>query len=405
MRWLVGLSLVAASACGPKEPPQSPPQPVANDAPMPHPRRLHGVLPLFRERLPPPAIDLGAYVPDFHDELRWPLSGMSHPALEPRFDIAQQLAEPGVDWQELCARGVQNRVSSTQKELLEYLHGWCDAQNSNVDGACKHLLPLLGSTTRGLTVAVRTDLANILAAGDADKAEHWLTKHNIRDIDTLDLLAANYAEQGLLDDAATINRRIIDSDDFATEATKCRRLVRQLATNHDSGETVAYLQLEQLAKKPKVPDPLCVRLFHKAECRRNPATDRANYFSDENIDRRGLYVLKAYGQWPTGSGNWIDWWPIAVVARKAAGLAGANELAVAALEAGFSAQRGCPIGSKKNVRDMLRALRLDAEEPLYEARLKALAAACDFDWDNLPYTDVTVGAPASATPASTTTAP
>ena len=59
-----------------------------------------------------PNIDVRSLLPDFSAELRWPLTGMSHPILEPRFAIAQELAVPGVEWQQLCARGVQNRTSS-----------------------------------------------------------------------------------------------------------------------------------------------------------------------------------------------------------------------------------------------------------------------------------------------------
>src|SRR6185503_18531607 len=117
---------------------------------------------------PRPTIDVDQYLPDFHDELRWPLSGMNHPSLEPRFPVANELAI-GVDWQTLCARGVQNRTSPTQKELLSYLRGWCEVQRRDVDGACAHLTPLIGAMTFGMPAAVRQDLANILVDhGDAD---------------------------------------------------------------------------------------------------------------------------------------------------------------------------------------------------------------------------------------------
>ena len=41
---------------------------------------------------PRPDIDMTGVLPDFHEELRWPLSGMNHPVLEPRFPIASELA-------------------------------------------------------------------------------------------------------------------------------------------------------------------------------------------------------------------------------------------------------------------------------------------------------------------------
>ena len=234
--------LLLASACGAR-----PPAPIENaDQPVGDLRRAGDAYErtAWKRR---PQIDVSWLLPDFHDELRWPLSGMHHPKLEPEFPVAQELAI-GVDWQGLCARGVHRRISATQKELISYLRGWCHVQERDVDGACAELVPLLGSVKSGLRDAVRRDLANILVeSGDAEKAEHWLTKHHVRDIETLDLLAANYVEVGSPADAFAINRRVIDEDDYATPATKCRRLVRRIAIGFDIDVELPVRELERPA--------------------------------------------------------------------------------------------------------------------------------------------------------------
>ena len=56
-----------------------------------------------------PQIDVEPLLPDLGEDLRWPLAMTDHPALEPKFAIASALAQPGIGWTDLCARGVQNR--------------------------------------------------------------------------------------------------------------------------------------------------------------------------------------------------------------------------------------------------------------------------------------------------------
>lgn len=370
VRFVVGALLVIAG-CGAKPPPAVD---HAAEEPPPEPGRIEGRV--YGVSVARPAIDITRYTPDFHDELRWPLTGMNHPVLEPRFPIAAQLAEPGVTWQEMCARGVHRRVSASQQELLDYLHGWCDVLDRDIDSACAHLRPLLGSLTRGITPAVRQDLANILAAErDVDKAEHWLSKHDIRDIEVLDLLAADFVEVGSHADAATINRRAIDSDSYATDATKCRRLVRQIVLSGSGSATFSLEALRQLATLPKVPDPLCVHLRREVECWLGPATRCAPYLADEHVDSRAVHLIDAYRNWPheaTGA----DWWSTAERARRALPLPGAVELVVTALEASLRADTFCMNARATAVRAAVDELRADPANAAYEPRLAKLEAAC-----------------------------
>jgi hypothetical protein len=328
------------------------------------------------ERAPRPDIDVSWSVPDFHEELRWPLSGMSHPTFEPQFPIAQELAV-GVDWEQLCARGVHNRVSATQKELLTYLHGWCDAAKHDVDSACSHLTPLLGSIKSGLRPAVRRDLANILVdQGNADKAEHWLTKHNIRDVQILDLLAANYMEIGSEADAFTINRRAIDSDDYATLATKCTRLVKRIVIGLDHDREIPIKMLKDMVVKAKVADETCKRLWNKVECWRS-SLSCDNYYSDENIPMEARLLADAYNKWPSEPASSFEWWAYVDTTRLALPTPGAAPLVVTAMELALKARGyNCQGGIAVSFRHTLETVRRAPDAVVLEDRILKIEKTC-----------------------------
>jgi hypothetical protein len=364
------------AGCGAKPPPE--PAPVTSS---PHerarPRRVVGFSPAAAPR---PDIDVSAYLPDFDAELRWPLSAMAHPSLQPRFPIARELAN-GVSWQKLCERGVHKRVSATERELLSYLHGWCDVLKRDVDGACMHLVPLLGSVQLGLSAAVRQDLANILVdSGSADAAEHYLSTHDIRDVELLDLLAANFVEIGKPEGALELNRRAMGVDYRAPDEATCRRLTRQIVLANDGEHAPAFEALSALATKPKVPDPLCVRLFHKVACWRTPGIACRLYLADEGLNGQTTSsLLEAYYRWPEKAGAW-EWSAIADTASSAMPLPGAAELAVVANEAAAQASPRCTRERSAAIRRTIDRIRRDPERTLYLSRLNKLQAACPPVW-------------------------
>ncbi|HEX5058405.1 MAG TPA: hypothetical protein VFV99_03550 [Kofleriaceae bacterium] len=397
MRWL-GIVLVAA--CGAKAPPK-----VENaqfTAPAPN-NLTYRPLTIAMRR---PAIDLTVVMPEFHEELRWPLSGMNHPALVPRFAVAAELAVPGVEWEELCARGVQNRTSGAQKELLAYLRGWCAVQKRDIDAACAHLRPLLGSVMAGMTAAVRQDLANILVEqGDSEKAEHWLSKHDIRDMRTLDLLAANYIEVGSQADAFAINRRAMDSDDHATPATKCYRLVRRIVIGLDVEPMLAVEALKELGLKAEIPDPICKRLWNKILCWQDH--DRcAEYFNDENVDARERLLVDAYYAWPSGAVSAAEWLTYADKAELAIPVPGASELVVSALETAMRIIGDCQTGHAADINSTIATVRADPNSAMYEARLQKLEHDCPRPPQWMPSTlpgAVAVPPPESTSPPNSVT--
>lgn len=370
MRGLLGLVLVAA--CGAKAPPAVDNADTTPEVSEPAPTES-----FLATDAPRPDIDIAHLRPEFHHELRWPLSAMNHPSLEPRFAVAEQLAAPGITWEELCARGVHRRVVASQREMQMYLHAWCDVQKRDIESACAHLAPLLGSTTLGLTAAVRQDLANILVAtGDADKAEHYLSKHHIRDIDTLDLLAASYVEVGSPGDAFEINQRAIDSDDHATDATKCRRLVRRIVLGPRDAPLLAFETMQALVMNAKLPDPACERLHAKVKCHVDHRQCR-RFYLDEHIGFSGELLVDVYYEWPATGARHARWLEYIKRARQAIPEPGATELVVSALEAAVRTVTGCRHHLAAIVAATIARIYRHGVHPGYEARLQELQRSCD----------------------------
>src|SRR5450755_4409035 len=108
--WLVVMVL----GCGAK-----PAEPLSTPEPISHP---HEIVVLAAPR---PAIDITDTTPDLTPYGRWPLTVAEHPELDPHFAIAEALAQPGITWQDLCARGAQFRHMSQNAELGDYLAAWC----------------------------------------------------------------------------------------------------------------------------------------------------------------------------------------------------------------------------------------------------------------------------------------
>src|SRR5664279_442552 len=96
----IGL-LVVLVGCGAK-----PAEPLSTPARI-APPEIEAPTPGSRIAFSRPSIDIAVYLPDIAQYGRWPLTLSEHPALEPHFDIAGALADPGISWTDLCARGAQ----------------------------------------------------------------------------------------------------------------------------------------------------------------------------------------------------------------------------------------------------------------------------------------------------------
>lgn len=355
MRWAWSFVVVLA-ACGSKAPPPRHTNPGAAYAVLPSDLQYGPVLPLpppavtvaelstpivrAKPLVPRPAIDFSVYQVDFHDELRWPLSAISHPSLEPRFAIVQALADPGVSLEKLCSLGAQSR-HGIDPDLDGYLRGWCSALGGNIDAACEHLVPLLGSTKGAMSAAIRVDLPNILADyGDADTAERFLNRHRIWNLEILDRLAATYVETGTTNDAIAINRLAMQSDDDASLASRCTRITRDIVLGGNR-EELALAPLRALGEpRSGRGDPTCSELFHKVACWARVGCDpfyRDHGGGDETAFQ---WLRQAYDRW-SDANTPKEWHLVANEAMLAIPMDGALALTLAAFENEMEADGLC----------------------------------------------------------------
>lgn len=298
----------------------------------------------------PPLAAYTALLPDPEHDLRWPLSVSAHPELEPSFAIAPALAQPGLEWLELCRMGVMNRYGSGRlRDYTIYLRAWCTVADGNLDRGLSMLLGLQSSVTPQLAPAVRMDIVSILAAGTADDAERLIAKHQLGGIERLDLLAGTFVELGKREDAYAINQRALQADRTAVQASSCRRLTRAIVLGPADVRDRPLEELRQLAEQDK-PDPSCVELHRELACWvfmtrasmtsvTGPIAHCGQYWLEAGISPEERAVVEAYVGWPRGRAFADEWLRIAQQAAKGLPIAGADGLAITALEAVLRADR------------------------------------------------------------------
>ncbi len=281
----------------------------------------------------PVQLDLSGIEPNLDEELRWPLAPSSHPVLEPRYPIAQALAEPGIEYGELCRRGIQARHAPTAagQEQIDYLRAWCAVGNHDVEAAVARLAPLVHPIVTGLGAAVTLDLANILTDGcTADTAVRLIAKHTIVDPAVLDTLAATYLEVERPDDARDVNTTVMLGDSQPGAAT-CHRHVRDIALAPSYVRKDLAVAFAKLA--PTMHDARCRELSNLASCWVSPLEWCDGYLADQQLDPKYQKLIEAYDGWPTEPTDYEGWISIATDGVMAAPLGGADRLAIVALEA------------------------------------------------------------------------
>jgi hypothetical protein len=302
-RWAAA---VVVMACAPRAVEPLHPPTERKKPPQPSGTPLYEV----RTRVPRPELpDIAALVPDLTEQLRWPLTVMEHPALEPRYPVAGDLAVPGIAWTELCARGVQNRIDPAHKDELAYLGAWCLAENHDTAGAVRALVPLQHSNNLALSSAVSFDLANVLVADvDFAHADQLLSGDNVRDPLLWDLLAAAYYEVGKNSDSWQASSTAAQLDPNARMELRCRRIVR-LAMLGSPEQARMFLDELADAAKQKVPDPTCVDLALRVPCALDPASRCDTYLKIQHYVPVRAELLAVYEEWPgdAGSSAWIDY--------------------------------------------------------------------------------------------------
>jgi len=174
-------------------------------------------------------VDVTLVEPDPTHEIRWPLGLSDHPELAPQFDIANVLADPGLDWIELCKMGAHKRTNWKLHDQLVYLRAWCAVGVHDYPGAIEILVKLRSTVVPGLAAAVRADLTNVLVSHDPDSARELVNKFGLSaESDVLDRLAATYVEVGKLAGAVEINELALANDSGKSAAKTCQRLTRRV---------------------------------------------------------------------------------------------------------------------------------------------------------------------------------
>jgi hypothetical protein len=302
----IGL-LVVLVGCGAK-----PAEPLSTPPPIAHPAIDKSVelRPVKSEIAGTrPKLDIDDYVPDVAEYGRWPLTISEHPSLEPHFNIAEALAEPGVSWTDLCARGAQHRHLSSKQELVDYLDAWCNVAADDFRTAITKLGDSRRAKTVGVTRALRLDVASIAAAhGSAHDLESFLRSGGFLNVEEVDLVAAAYDEVGALDDAEEANRLAITMDYTPTEPMMCKRMLRAIADTKGTPQGEAIAALQERAKPLKgigEQTPRCVAEYAEVQCWRG--AECYDYWVDRWIAVTGStrsvgvgvrILVSAYHDWP-----------------------------------------------------------------------------------------------------------
>jgi hypothetical protein len=178
------------------------------------------------------AVDTGDGLPDPTARLlRWPLSASEHPELAPRYAVAKDLAEPGLDWIELCKMGAHKRTVPSVRDQTAYLGAWCAIANRDFDAGIASLQLLASSRVRGMPAAIRADLANVLAS-ESDRATALIQKHKIKDVVVIDRAVALFVDMNKLVVADELNDLAIGAGDRVLGS--CERQARRVVMNPDA---------------------------------------------------------------------------------------------------------------------------------------------------------------------------
>lgn len=332
----VAAAAAVLMACGAK-----PPEPLPAVKPQSRPvvaLHVESEVRVSRPDLP----DVAALVPDLTEQLRWPLTVMEHPALEPRYPVARDLADPGISWTELCARGVQNRRDPSHRDELAYLSAWCLAESHDTAGAVHALAPLQHSSNLELGSAVPFDLVNVVVADvDFSHADQLLSGENVRDPLVWDLLAAAYFEVGKNYDSYQASNTAAQLDANARMEQRCHRIARLAMLGSAGQKPVFETELAEAAKQ-KVPDATCVDLALRVPCALDPADRCEPYLKSQHVVPWRAQILAAYEHWPEIAG-WSRWVDYAWEARHTWPADGSLDLVDTALDAAVGATKCDPV--------------------------------------------------------------
>ncbi|HEY5923872.1 MAG TPA: hypothetical protein VIV11_19470 [Kofleriaceae bacterium] len=361
MRLAVAITACVVAACS-WTPPTNPPA-----APKRAPRvpLRPGYLPFIDAMglIPKPKLAIATVAPTSGRSRPWPLSEL--PSLQPHHDFAMARDLCSGKWAE------RNRFNV---DMVAYGGAWCQLQAGD-DRALISLAALARTAQDDIAKAARLDVLNMAARDDAMRALERLRALKLDAPADLDVLAATYLALDLHKDAHVVIEQLWR---LAPDASPLERCERVLAFGTLDADT------QRLAELGDVAGP-CAKRAAAVECALTagtggPGTTRLavvrecfNEFPNDPDAERRVWLLTAYMRWrlvrSTG-----DWLVLAREAEHAMGLAGAEEIAVTALENAVRAS-SC---EEQQLRDVAAAAYRIANHNAHigqlEARLDALRA-------------------------------
>jgi len=262
--------------------------------------------------VPRPALTTTFDPPDVNEIGRWPMTVAEHPELDPHFDIASALAEPGITWTDLCARGAHHRHLATDQELVEYLDAWCSVIKADWSDAIAKLGPVRRAPNKHLAGALKLDVAAIVAAhGSAHDLEGFLRAGGFLDLDEVDLASAAYFEVGRLEDAAETNQLAETMDLAPSEKTMCTRVLRAIADTTGESRDLEIARLRLLANPPSnMPRvPRCHEQYDMLRCWKDH--ECRDYWGDQVPGAtlwRVASLARIYANWDRmwSANDWIE---------------------------------------------------------------------------------------------------
>ncbi|HEX5058610.1 MAG TPA: hypothetical protein VFV99_04580 [Kofleriaceae bacterium] len=267
-----------------------------------------------------PSIGLAAIAPAADRNVPWPLVEL--PSLQPHHDYAMA--------RDLCT-GAWAQRNKANADLVAYGAAWCRIRAGDRDGVVP-LAQLARLAPSDIQRAARQDVINLVAGTDALGAFLRLRELKLDTVENLDTLAATYTALDMPEEAEVVVERVARLAKTATPQERCERLL--------AWSTLDDSTLARLRELPDDLTGLCAKRAAATACAIDAAAQLLpnlavvrecyNEFPEDADAERRAWLLLAWVQWPVHTMPF--WMALSRDAEKAIGVAGAEDLAVTALE-------------------------------------------------------------------------
>ncbi len=318
-------------------------------------------------QMPRPAIAVATVTPETNLRRPWPLTEL--PSLQPHHDFAMA--------RDLCS-GEWAQRNKLHTDLVAYGAAWCQIRARD-DRGLAALATLARSSSDDVKRAARLDVVNLVAGTDPDRAMARLRAFELDAPEELDLLAAIYGALDMREQALAVAVRASREDAHRAPLEHCERTLAwsrlddltddlSLVAERSSGPCAKRAAAVWCAIEAARTSPGSARLPAVREC--------YNEFPDDADADRRAWLVVAFFQWSSSQVP-AEWLALSRQAENALGLAGAEDLAVTALERAVRVS-ACEAEVLRGVAAAaFRVANHDRHEAAYEKRLDALRSMTD----------------------------